>query len=194
VHGRLDLLPSNKWFSGDGMSSWLRLSWFLSLKSLLFRVLKNRDNFFSGGQGSMFHMITIFCDFSQYSAKKLAFFLNTNVMIKCFSKFSFVSCQKRQFFFAEIFGEKILKIKTSVPGTEILFSKIAHTLYLPMPHLTNGLGKLGQLAILGFVQVRLDNFDTFLSAKKLGQKIHCQTSSQSMTVSGPGHRPLRFVL
>jgi hypothetical protein len=27
-------------------------------------------------------MITIFCDFPQFSAKKLAFFLNTNVMIK----------------------------------------------------------------------------------------------------------------
>jgi hypothetical protein len=29
-------------------------------------------------------MITIFCDFSQFSAKKLAFFLNTNVMINFF--------------------------------------------------------------------------------------------------------------
>jgi hypothetical protein len=43
-------------------------------------------------------MITIFCDFPQFSAKKLAFFLNTNVMIKLFSKFSFVLSQKRQFF------------------------------------------------------------------------------------------------
>jgi hypothetical protein len=32
-------------------------------------------------------MITIFCDFSQFSAKKLAFFLKTNVIIKYFSKF-----------------------------------------------------------------------------------------------------------
>jgi hypothetical protein len=29
-------------------------------------------------------MITIFCDFSQFSAKKLAFFLNTKVMINFF--------------------------------------------------------------------------------------------------------------
>jgi hypothetical protein len=43
-------------------------------------------------------MITIFCDFSQFSAKKLAFFLNTNVMITFLSKFAFVSSQKRQFF------------------------------------------------------------------------------------------------
>jgi hypothetical protein len=28
-------------------------------------------------------MITIFCDFRQFSAKKLAFFSKTNVMIKC---------------------------------------------------------------------------------------------------------------
>jgi hypothetical protein len=31
-------------------------------------------------------MITIFCDFPQFSAKKLAFFLNINVMIKYFFK------------------------------------------------------------------------------------------------------------
>jgi hypothetical protein len=43
-------------------------------------------------------MITIFCDFSQLSAKKLAFFLNTIVMITFLSKFAFVFNQKRQFF------------------------------------------------------------------------------------------------
>jgi hypothetical protein len=46
-------------------------------------------------------MITIFCDFSQFSAKKLAFLLNTNVMIKLlqnFAYFSFVLNQKRHFF------------------------------------------------------------------------------------------------
>jgi hypothetical protein len=31
-------------------------------------------------------MITIFCDFWQFSAKKLAFFSKTNVMIKIFAK------------------------------------------------------------------------------------------------------------
>jgi hypothetical protein len=35
--------------------------------------------------GSMF-MITIFCDFRQFSAKKLAFFSKTNVMIKFLQK------------------------------------------------------------------------------------------------------------
>jgi hypothetical protein len=60
-------------------------------------------------------MITIFCDFSQFLAKKLAFFSKTNVMI-IFSKFSFVLSQKRQFF-ANFFGENILKIITSVPGS-----------------------------------------------------------------------------
>jgi hypothetical protein len=43
-------------------------------------------------------MITIFCDFRPFSAKKLAFFSKTNVMIKIFAKTSFVWNQKRQFF------------------------------------------------------------------------------------------------
>jgi hypothetical protein len=51
-------------------------------------------------------MITIFCDFGQFSAKKLAFFSKTKVMINFFQNFSFVLSQKRQFF-AEIFGENI---------------------------------------------------------------------------------------
>jgi hypothetical protein len=42
-------------------------------------------------------LITIFCDFCQFSATKLAFFLNTNVTIKYFSKFSFVLSPKRQY-------------------------------------------------------------------------------------------------
>jgi hypothetical protein len=59
-------------------------------------------------------MITIFGDFSQFSAKKLAFFLNTSAMITFLSKFAFVSSQKRHFF-AKFFGENILKIITLVP-------------------------------------------------------------------------------
>jgi hypothetical protein len=51
-------------------------------------------------------MITSFCDFSQFSAKKLAFFLNTNVMINFSSKFSFVLSQNANFF-ASFFGENI---------------------------------------------------------------------------------------
>jgi hypothetical protein len=35
-------------------------------------------------------MITIFCDFRQFWAKKLAFFSKTNVMITIFAKTSFV--------------------------------------------------------------------------------------------------------
>jgi hypothetical protein len=59
-------------------------------------------------------MITIFCDFCQFSATKLAFFSKTNVMI-FFSKFGFVLSQKC-LFFAEFFSENILKIITSVPA------------------------------------------------------------------------------
>jgi hypothetical protein len=35
-------------------------------------------------------MITIFCDFCQFSAKKLAFFSKTNVMIKFLQKLAVV--------------------------------------------------------------------------------------------------------
>jgi hypothetical protein len=42
--------------------------------------------------------ITFFCDFSQFSAKKLAFFLNTNVTIIFSKKICFVLSKKRQLF------------------------------------------------------------------------------------------------
>jgi hypothetical protein len=57
-------------------------------------------------------------NFLRIFGKKLAFFLNTHVMIKYFSKLSFVFSQKRQFF-AKFFCENILKIITSVPGGEL---------------------------------------------------------------------------
>jgi hypothetical protein len=53
-------------------------------------------------------MITIFCDFSQFSAKKLAFFLNTNVMIKNLHNLALFSVKNANFF-AEFFGEIIYK-------------------------------------------------------------------------------------
>jgi hypothetical protein len=43
-------------------------------------------------------MITIFCDFRQFSAKKLAFFSKTNVMVKIFAKTSSSLSKKRQHF------------------------------------------------------------------------------------------------
>jgi hypothetical protein len=55
-------------------------------------------------------MITIFCDFRQFSAKKWAFFSKTNVMI-IFKKLALFSVKKANFF-----AENILKIITSVPG------------------------------------------------------------------------------
>jgi hypothetical protein len=61
-------------------------------------------------------MIPIFCDFSQFSAKNMAFLLNTNVMINFFSEFSFVLSQKRQFFLQNVSEKIFLKIITSVPG------------------------------------------------------------------------------
>jgi hypothetical protein len=48
-------------------------------------------------------MITIFCTFCQFSSKKLAFFLKTNVMIKILLNLSVFWVVKRQFFSAKIF-------------------------------------------------------------------------------------------
>jgi hypothetical protein len=60
-------------------------------------------------------MITIFCDFCQFSAKKLAFFSKTNVMIKFWQKLAEVWA-KTSNIFAKFFVENILNIITSVPG------------------------------------------------------------------------------
>jgi hypothetical protein len=60
-------------------------------------------------------MITIFCDFWQFSAEKTAFFSKTNVMINFFQNLA-LFCVKNANFFANFFGENILKIITSVPG------------------------------------------------------------------------------
>jgi hypothetical protein len=54
-------------------------------------------------QGSM-----LWSQFSAIFSKKLAFFLNTNVMINFFSEFSFVLSQKRHFF-RKMFRRKYLK-------------------------------------------------------------------------------------
>jgi hypothetical protein len=65
-------------------------------------------------------MIRIFCDFSRFSAKKLAFFLGKyQCYDQPFSKFSFVLSQNA-YFFAKFFGENIFKIITSVPETIML--------------------------------------------------------------------------
>jgi hypothetical protein len=63
-------------------------------------------------------MITIFCDFRQFSAKKLAFFSKTNVMIKI-SHILDLFWVKNSNYFAKFFGENIFKIITSVPGLEV---------------------------------------------------------------------------
>jgi hypothetical protein len=61
-------------------------------------------------------MITIFCDLCQFSAKKLSFFSKTNVMIQFLHNLA-LFWAKNANFFAKFFGENILKIITSVPGS-----------------------------------------------------------------------------
>jgi hypothetical protein len=60
-------------------------------------------------------MITIFCGFRQLSAKKLAFFSKTNVIINFFPNLSLFIESKRPFC-RRFLGENIKKIITSVPG------------------------------------------------------------------------------
>jgi hypothetical protein len=52
----------------------------------------------SGQRSGVDVMIIIFCDFRQFSAKKLAFFSKTNVIIKIFAKTSSSLSKKRQYF------------------------------------------------------------------------------------------------
>jgi hypothetical protein len=65
-------------------------------------------------------MITIFCYFSQFSAKKIGVFLKNQCHDQNFAFFAFVLSQKRHFF-AKKFRKYFLKIITSVPGTEFRF-------------------------------------------------------------------------
>jgi hypothetical protein len=66
-------------------------------------------------------------DFRQISAKKLAFFSKTDVMIKFLNTFA-LFWVKNDNFFADFFDENILKIITSVPA---LASRQIDTLWLP---------------------------------------------------------------
>jgi hypothetical protein len=52
-------------------------------------------------------IITIFCDFRPFSAKKLAFFSKANVMIKTLHNLALFRVKNANFF-AEFFGENIL--------------------------------------------------------------------------------------
>jgi hypothetical protein len=59
-------------------------------------------------------MLAIFCDYRHFSAKKLAFFSKTNVMIIFFLNLALFRVKNANF--SPFFGENILKIITSVPG------------------------------------------------------------------------------
>jgi hypothetical protein len=73
------------------------------------------DNFLHRTYPGVDVMITIFCDFYQFSAKKFAFFSKTNVMIKILNNLA-LFWVKNANFVAIFFGENIFKIVTSVPG------------------------------------------------------------------------------
>jgi hypothetical protein len=62
-------------------------------------------------------MIEIFCYFWQFSAKKLAFFSKTNVMLKIL--YNLALFWVKNAIFCNFFGENIFKIITSVPDCYI---------------------------------------------------------------------------
>jgi hypothetical protein len=66
-------------------------------------------------------MVAIFCDFWQFSAKKIGVFLKNQCYDQLFSKFSFVLSQKHQFF-RRIFRQKYFKNHNIGPG---FFEKMA---------------------------------------------------------------------
>jgi hypothetical protein len=53
-------------------------------------------------------MITNFCEFGPFSAKKMAFFSKTNVMISFFQNLTLFGVKNTNFF-AKFFGENIYK-------------------------------------------------------------------------------------
>jgi hypothetical protein len=67
-------------------------------------------------------MITIFCDFSQFSAKTLAFFSKTNVMIIIFAQFSFVFSLKRQFYCENFKKSQNRSLRSIHQGNDLLDS------------------------------------------------------------------------
>jgi hypothetical protein len=71
-------------------------------------------------------MITIFCDFCQFSAKKLAFFPKTNVMIKYLHYLALFRVKNAKIF-AIFFCQNIFKIITSVPGRPIRDLTVSQT-------------------------------------------------------------------
>jgi hypothetical protein len=80
-------------------------------------------------------MITIFCNFGQFSAKKMAFFSKTNVRIHFLHNLA-LFWVKNAIFFAKFFGENIQTIITSVPA-QSNFRKLSffnHTEWLCLHH------------------------------------------------------------
>jgi hypothetical protein len=94
----------------------LPLQSYLSLEPGLFCLTSRAMN---GNWPGVDVMITVFCNFCQVLAKRLALFSRTNVMIKFFHNLALFWVKKRHFL-----GENIFKIITSVPWSII---RLDHT-------------------------------------------------------------------
>jgi hypothetical protein len=79
------------------------LSWAVQLLKTCFYIAHRRARLGRALPGADV-MITIFCDFRQFSAKKFAFFAKTNVMIKILHNLALFGVENANFF-AEFFRE-----------------------------------------------------------------------------------------
>jgi hypothetical protein len=78
-------------------------------------------------------MITNFCDFSQFLSKKLAFFLNTNVVINFFQKFA-MFWVKNANFLAKFFGENTFKKHNIGPWSNLPSRKYSAPICARLPN------------------------------------------------------------
>jgi hypothetical protein len=116
-------------------------------------------------------MITIFCDFCQFSAQKLPFSQKPMLWSQFLRKLKVVWAKNAKIF-AKFFGENILKIITSVPGT-LRFSVYVHILNW-----------------IECVKILSNCFFSFPHLQKRGQMIH----SHETLVSDSGRPGTDFMI
>jgi hypothetical protein len=88
----------------------------VSFKSSLKFLFSHKSKFLLVTGGDV--MITIFCEFGQFSAKKFAFFSKPMLWSNFFQNLA-LFWVKNANFFVKFFGENILNIITSVPGRHL---------------------------------------------------------------------------
>jgi hypothetical protein len=73
-------------------------------------------------------MITIFCDFRQFSAKKIGVFFNNQCYAQFFHNLSFVLSQKCQFF-ADFFGKNVFFLNHNIGPCSVMYVGMNQTAF-----------------------------------------------------------------